>query len=236
MFDRKSEVFGVVGMTVALSGCWGISGSGDRERETRDHDDFVRIESHGELDVEVRQADRFRVAVSIDSNLLDNVKTRVRDETLIIDQNVNFLDIVDGPHVLIDMPSLTFVHLYGSGDLDALTFEESDTVRLELGGSGDLIFEGAAPRIEADADGSGDVRLTGSTDFADLLVRGSGNIEARGLEASAGSLRVAGSGDIAAMINGKADVRVDGSGDIDLYGEVDLRGSEGNGSGDVRVH
>lgn len=226
----------LLGAPLALSGCWGISGDGDRERETRDLSDFVRIESHGELDVEVRRADAFHVGMSIDSNLLDNVETSVRDETLIIDQNINFIDIVPGPHVTIAMPDLMFVHLYGSGDLDATSFDATETLRLELSGSGDLRFEGSAPRIEGDVEGSGDLHLSGSTDFADLVVRGSGNIEARDLEAAQASLRVEGSGDIAVTLTGEADARIRGSGDIDLYGDVALRHSDDDGSGDIRVH
>jgi hypothetical protein len=222
--------------SLLLTGCLGVSGSHDRARESRDLADFARIESHGELDVEVRQGDSFRVTVSIDDNLLDRVETRVRDETLIIDQDLNFIDIVSGPHVLVEMPHLTFVHLYGSGDLDAQPFDEGEPIRLELGGSGDLRFEGSAPRIEADNDGSGAIHLAGTTDFAELVVRGSGNIEARDLQATEASLRSTSSGDITASVDGEVDAEVSGSGDIDLYGGATLRERREDGSGAIRTH
>jgi hypothetical protein len=221
---------------LVLGACWGVEGDGERERELRDHEDFVGIENHGELQVQVRQADTFRVAVSIDSNLLDNVKTRVRSDRLIIDQNVNFSEIVPGPHVIVDMPQLAFVKLLGSGDLDARTFDESATVRFELQGSGDLRFEGSAPRIDATLEGSGDLRLVGASDYLDVEVQGSGSVTARDLAASGAYLRTEGSGDINATVNGEVEAETDGSGDIDLYGDVDLVRSDEDGSGDIRVH
>lgn len=219
-----------------LTGCWGVSGNGDLERETRDHRDFVSIDNHGELVVEVREADDFRVTVSIDSNLLRNVKTRVQDDTLFIENNINLLDKVPGPHVLVEMPHLTFVHLDGSGDVRARSFDEDERVRFEMDGSGDLTFDGSAPRIEATLEGSGDLRLSGTTDFLDIEAYGSGNVEARDLRAAGGQLRSDGSGDVTATVDGELDVDVSGAGDVDLYGEVDLRRRHDDGSGDIHVH
>jgi hypothetical protein len=219
-----------------LAGCWGVSGNGELERDTRDHRDFVSIDNHGELEVEVRQADDFRVTVSIDSNLLRNVKTRVRDDTLFIENNINLLDKVPGPHVLVEMPHLTYVRLNGSGDLNARGFDEDERVRFEMDGSADLTFDGSAPRIEATLEGSGDLRLSGTTDFLDIEAYGSGNVEARSLQAAGGKLRSDGSGDVTATVDGELDVDVSGAGDVDLYGEVDLRRRRDDGSGDIRVH
>lgn len=233
---RKLTVLIGMPLAILVSACWGVPGNGKRERETRDHEGFIGIENHGELDVQVRRADDFRVVVSIDSNLLDNVKTRVRDDRLIIDNNINFTDVVRGPHVIVEMPELTFVELSGSGDLDATRFDEGGTVRLELSGSGDLQFEGSSPRIDAELRGSGDLELAGTTDFIDIRLSGSGNVDARNLDAGEGRLRLDGSGDVAVTVHGEVDAEVNGSGDLDLFGDVDLKRSDEDGSGDIRVH
>ena len=226
----------LLGLPVALSGCSGVSGNGERERETRDHSDFVAIENEGELMVQVRRADEFRVVVSIDSNLLDNVKTRVRGDTLVIDNNVNLVDIVSGPHLIIDMPELRSVQLRGSGDLDADGFEDARTVRFEQSGSGDLRFAGSATRLDATITGSGDLQLAGTADFLDVEIHGSGNVDARGLEAAGARLQIDGSGDIDATVHGEVDAEINGSGDVNLYGDIDLVRSDEDGSGDIVVH
>lgn len=234
--SQHRRITWLLGLPIALSGCFGVSGNGERERETREHEGFVAVENEGELAVQVRKAHDFRVVVSIDSNLLDNVKTRVRGDTLVIDHNVNFNDIVSGPHVIIDMPELRSVQVRGSGDLHAETFDEADPVRLELSGSGDLHFAGSAPRIDATLEGSGDLHLEGSSDYLDVEVHGDGDVDARELDAAGARLQVDGSGDIDATVNGDVDAEVNGSGDVNLYGDVDLQRSDEDGSGDIVVH
>jgi len=226
----------LLALSFALSGCFGVSGNGERERETRDYSDFEAIENKGELTVQVRRADEFRVVVSIDANLVDNVKTRVRDNTLVIDTNVNLLDTVPGPHVIVDMPDLRAVQLFGSGDLSADGFDDARSLRFEQRGSGDLRFDGAATRIDATLSGSGDLQLIGTADFLELEVRGSGDVDARDLVAAGGRFQVDGSGNIAATIHGEVDAEVNGSGDVNLYGDFDLVRSDEDGSGDIVVH
>ena len=219
-----------------LGGCWAIDGNGHRGRETRDHRDFVRVENNGQLDVQIRRGDEHSVEISIDSNLLDNVDTHVRDETLIIDSDPQLFDYVSGPHVLVTMPHLVFGRMSGSGRLDARGFDEEEGIRLELSGSGDVFFEGSAPRIEGDVDGSGDLRVAGSTDFAQLVSSGSGDIDARDLDAGALRLRSSGSGEITATAHGEVEAETLGSGDIDIYGDAHLTSAHERGSGDIHTH
>jgi acyl CoA:acetate/3-ketoacid CoA transferase beta subunit len=51
-----------------------------------------------------------------------------------------------------------------------------------------------------------------------------------------GGFQVDGSGNIAATIHGEVDAEVNGSGDVNLYGDVDLVRSDEDGSGDIVVH
>ena len=219
-----------------LSACFGLDGNGDRTRETLDVADFVRIENNGQLDVQVRRGEALSVVISIDENLHNNVDVHVRDETLIIDQDAPLFDYVAGPHVLVTLPHLLFARTAGSGDLDARGFDEEETVRLETSGSGDLTFEGAAPRIEAQTEGSGDMRISGNTGFAALHTSGSGDIDARNLDADDADLKTSGSGDIRATVHGDVDAETSGSGDVDVFGEGKLRHTREHGSGDINTH
>jgi hypothetical protein len=49
-------------------------------------------------------------------------------------------------------------------------------------------------------------------------------------------LRLDGSGDISVTVHGEVDAELNGSGDLDLFGDVDLTRSDEDGSGDIRVH
>jgi len=222
--------------TLLLGACLGVDGNGHRVRERREHVDFVRVESDGPYGVQVEQGDSFSVVVSLDSNLIDHLDTWVEAETLYIHSDVHVFDMVSGPHVIVRMPNLGAAVLNGSGWIDASDFDEAQTVRLELNGSGQVSFHGSAPQVEAALNGSGDMQLSGTTDVADLEISGSGTIDARQLNACRARMRVSGSGDIESTVDGPAEVVIDGSGDIDLYGDVRLQASHVSGSGDVHLH
>src|SRR3954463_932352 len=114
---KSPTLFALLGSLslLALMGCdvAGIDGNGRRQDETRDVAAFTRIRSDSELDVKVTQGEAQSVTVSLDSNLLHLVDTRVSGDTLYVDLHDNVDQIVDGPHVLITVPELTAAKLAG---------------------------------------------------------------------------------------------------------------------------
>jgi hypothetical protein len=89
--------------------------------------------------------------------------------------------------------------------------------------------------VNAAVSGSGDVNLAGKADEVRLDLSGSGVIDAANLPAQSGSVTLAGSGNVRATINGLAGVSLSGSGEVDLYGDVQLEHSSTTGSGAIHV-
>jgi len=228
--------------TAVLISAWfvacndGVDGNGERASEVRTHSQFSRIESRGSLSIDLTQSDTFSVEVSIDSNLLDSVITRVSEDTLIIDQAYPIDETVPGPHVIISLPSLAFARLSGSGDITAHAFSQPQDVQLSLSGSGRMSFGGSVPAVKARLSGSGEVFLDGSSDQLDLVLDGSGAIVADSLTSLAANVSLDGSGDIDARVNGPARVSLSGSGRIDLFGAADVNVVRADGSGEIHVH
>jgi hypothetical protein len=220
-----------------LSGCfWGVDGNGRPVTESRGVREVSQIDNDSLLDVEIVPGDRFDVRVRIDSNLQRHVETYISEDTLKIQWDPWLVDQPPGPHVLITMPVLTSLQNHGSGTVFAGYFEQDEEVEIELGGSGDLIFEGDVPRLRADLFGSGDMRLSGNTGFVELTLDGSGDIDALELAAAEADIYLDGSGDIRASVDGPVDARIDGSGDVDLSGEVERGDFTSHGSGNIHVH
>lgn len=133
--------------------------------------------------------------------------------------------------------SLT-VNLSGSGDMTLCTPREQvlDGVRLGLSGSGSVTYDGFAKGLEAVVAGSGSMSLTGSAPRLVARVNGSGDLDARGLTSSEAELYMAGSGNVSATVANTVTVHLDGSGDVDLWGDATLRDVRLGGAGDLRRH
>ena len=224
-------------LLIPLAACepW-VDGNGQPAAETRPIDGFDAVESKGDLEVRVERGDSFQVAVNIDSNLLTLDETHLVGSTLEITSDHHLETHLPGPHVTVKMPDVTAAELSGSGRLTVLSQEGAHPIAVRLSGSGWVEFDGNAPLVSADISGSGEINLAGQAEEIRLTLSGSGSLDAVGLAAAAGSVNVAGSGNVRATINGPADVTLSGSGEVDLYGDVALQHSSKTGSGAIRVH
>ena len=197
---------------------------------------FAAVESASSFDVKVTRRDTFSVHIDVDSNIAPLLHTRVVHGTLVIGSDEQVDDLLPGPHVTVTMPHLTSATLSGSGLFSFAGFDEDDPVRLELSGSGNLDFQGSAPKVAARLDGSGEIDLAGSSDQLALALDGSGSIDARGLPARVGAVGLAGSGRVLATVAERVDVSLSGSGKIDLFGGASIGKSSRTGSGDIEQH
>lgn len=233
---RATRVIGLV-CGLLLPACWdGVDGNGVRVEEALALSGFSGVDNRSDLDVSVERGDVFGVVVSIDADLQELVAVRVEGDTLRIDTRENIGEHVSGPSVRVTMPSLLALTLDGAGSLDAFGFQEAGPVRVRVSGSGDIDYDGSAPQVTALVRGSGNLHVRGSTQRLEADVDGSGDLDARDLIATSASLSVNGSGDLTAFVDGPADARVSGSGDIDIFGKVMLTSSSTRGSGDIQLH
>ena len=222
---------------LALGGCGliGVDGNGERATEVRPLEGFSAIDSEGSLDVQVTRGDTFRVEVSIDSNLLDRVRTRVSGDTLTIDDEW-IGDTLPGPHVIVTMPVLRRASINGSGAISVTGCNQAEPISLTIDGSGELGFAGSVPRADVRISGSGDARLRGAAPGLAVTVEGSGAVDAIDLAATTADFSISGSGDVAATVSGSARVSISGSGSVDIFGGAVLERVDISGSGSVTRH
>jgi hypothetical protein len=220
-----------------LGGCAtdSVAGNGERVSERREEVGFVEVDSEGSLDVTVEPGKDFGIRLSLDSNLLPLVRTRVIGGKLRIDTRSPVETILEGPHVVVTMPALQRVDLAGSGKIHVAPFDHEGDVEVALTGSGKVEFLGTTPSLRAELSGSGAVELIGSGDEVTLVLSGSGALDGKNFVARAGALELSGSGNLLATVEETAGVSLSGSGTIDLYGRPVLTSLSRDGSGEVHV-
>ncbi len=236
--SEAARFMAVAALAAGGCGLYGVHGNGERASETRPLQGFTAVADQGSLDVQIQSGDAFSVEVSVDSNLVRDLRTDLTDggATLSIDMDGPVWDILPGPHVIVTMPALDRAVLNGSGSVSATGFQQTDPVALDLDGSGALTYDGEVPSAQVRSWGSGDMRLHGSATSLDARLDGSGNVDARDLAAMTADLSVSGSGSLSADVTASARVTLSGSGDIDLYGGAVVERPSISGSGSFTQH
>ena len=228
-----------------------VVGSGVQAEETRQLAEFEEIDLRINGDLNVTIGEATPLTISGDDNILPLIKTEVRKGRLTISAEKSF-DSEHGLKLAVTVPDLTFARVAGSGDM-RISELDSEDLRVEVKGSGDIKFSGRAHRLavsvegsgdahgsglstdeaSASVQGSGDVKLTGRATRLTANVTGSGDVDASGLATDQASVAIQGSGDVRVDVAEALQVSIRGSGDVSYTGEPSVV-QHIDGSGDVR--
>lgn len=250
-----------------------------QKRETRQVESFTSISFRFPGKLYIKQGSPQRVELVGDDDILEKVETRVSRGRLIIGREddddwfkIRWNDD-DDLTVYITVPKIEGISVGGSGDVIgqgpisggnmklAVSGSGSMTIDLKLNGeldtsvsgSGNLEVSGNAKVFEGSVSGSGRIDASVNADAAEFGVSGSGRISARGqvetinatvsgsgkvlaseLAARRADVRITGSGDIELNISDELEAAISGSGSVSYKGNPSKVNSHSSGSGRVR--
>lgn len=181
---------------------------------------FNKVVLDGALDVEFSQASRGGVAIKGRKSIVDNVKVKVKNQTLYLslDEKDWFrVDHSEKADIYVSSPDLISVVMRGAGDFEAKNLLDTDTLNVELNGAGNIDFD----RIVCDE--------------AYLIVKGAGNLEVDKLTANRTKIAMLGVGnaDVEFKNAGHVDCLLSGVGNIDLEGTVKSLSKNVRGTGNI---
>lgn len=217
-------------------------------KERRQVSSFERITLMGSPTVIYSQSDSTSVYVDAPADILSCLETTVEDNCLTIrfrdelKNIVNFSMIdVDDVKVYVTSPDLTDVLLTGSGDFVCRSHFDTDNLRLELKGAGDMDFADViCDNLDITLVGSGDLEVRHAVVQVSSSVElvGSGDVKVGYERTPSTNLRLKGSGDIKASFIDAGAVVADlrGSGDITLSGLVRSSQQSLVGTGDYHTN
>jgi hypothetical protein len=196
---------------VLVPGCV-TRGSGQVAEETRTIEAFDALEASGSIDVFVRAGDAPSARVIGDDNLLPMIETRNVGETMRVRTTGSYMT-TNGPEVHLTTTALKRIGISGSGKVDARDIA-SESLDLELSGSGELTIEGHASKVT-------------------IAMSGSGHLDATALQAEDVTITVSGSGSAKLTATTTLQASVSGSGTVRYRGNPNVEESV-SGSGSVR--
>lgn len=204
----------LVVMAMLVAGCSVTRGSGIAISDERTVDDFDSIEVSGSVEVEVAVGPAAAVVVEGDDNIVEIIRTRVRDRRLVIDTEPGRSYLTSEPLIVrATTPSLVGIEVSGSADVMAAGVE-APTLTLEVSGSGSIRPVGAAGTLEID-------------------VSGSGSVDGASLDVTDAEVEVSGSGSVIVSVSGALRANVSGSGTVEYLGDPTVD-SDVSGSGSVK--
>ena len=216
-----------------------VKGNGNVVTIDRSTDDYDKIAVAGWFDVELVSGTEGRLTIRGEENLLEYIKTEVKDDKLIIKVK-NGVSLKPsswgkngGIYVTVPVEEVEEVSLSGSGDVVSSTVLKSDNFRTRISGSGDISLDVEAETVEASLSGSGDINLSGNAGNFEVRVSGSGDVKAYELNADNVEATISGSADVKVTANEMLYARVSGSGDIHYRGNPKKIDSKASGSGEI---
>lgn len=214
-------------------GFGGITGTGSVQQETRSISNFHAIDLQISGVVEVTIGENYSVEIFAQQNLLPILKTVVEDGTLRIYSDENF-NTSDEVKVRLTAPAFDQFSINGSGTIRVLNPIKSDSMALNVGGSGDIICtQGEFRVLNTSIDGSGTIELGGKATDMKCDISGSGDVKAKPFTTNSLNVSISGSGTVTADVLKELIASISGSGEVFYSGAPNVETSV-SGSGSVK--
>ena len=189
-----------------------IQGSGNIISESRELNNFTSIILLGSIDVNIKTSESNNCVVVADDNLIPYIKTEVVNNKLNISLNESYSS-EEKLVVNINTPNYDEVSLSGSGNINILDFKNNN-LSLNISGSGNI---------------------TGNGEVETLVVKinGSGNLMSKEIKSKSATITINGSGVGKVFASDSISAKINGSGNIEYFGNPENVDSIINGSGDI---
>ena len=212
-----------------------LEGNGVITTENRSVSSFTTVNNASEFDVIIEYSANATISVKADENLQQYIRTYVQNGELILETDQDrCLQPQEPIAVTVYCPYLESVILSGSGDIDMYDIT-SDYLNLTLSGSGDINASNiiATNSLEMNLGGSGDITIDGKAANAQYYLTGSGDIHGEMMRADKCSIVLSGSGDVYTYVYTSLKIVLSGSGNVYYYGDPEEIEQRVTGSGVV---
>lgn len=196
----------------------GVKGNGNViKKEITGLSGFESVGNGISADMILTQGNEYKVVYEGESNLLDYIDFDLHNDALDIDnkQQNKWIQNTKPIKIYITMPKLKAIALGGSGSVRSTNDFDSESLKIAIGGSGDVSVSGRADELKIAIGGSGDC------DLIDLKCKNA-------------KISIGGSGDCKVNVSDDLVVAIAGSGDVRCKGRPRVKESI-VGSGSVRL-
>ena len=213
-----------------------VRGNGSIKTEERPVSNFKDVEVGGAAKVRVSQGDKSSVKIEADENLLPYIEVFQEGNKVYIKEKKGYhLDPSGDINVYVTSPVYNSISASGACDIIGETkITNSEDLKLEVSGAGDIKMEVDAPRLAAEVSGSGNINLKGQTKDVELELTGAGHAHCYELLAENTKVDISGAGSAEVYASIKLDATVSGAGNVEYKGNASNVSQHVSGAGSVK--
>jgi hypothetical protein len=208
-----------------------VNGSGSVSSENRFVNNFDRISLSGAGQVFVTQGNETAVIIKAQPNILNEIKTEVKDSELRIGVR-RCIRAYSEIEIYVTTPNIRSLNISGSGSIKGQNDWFTGDLDLRVSGSGNIQVDAVGEDFKAFVSGSGNIQVAGAAQSLTTSTSGSGDIRAFDLNTQECESIISGSGDVEVSVSNILKARISGSGDVRYKGTPSIQASV-SGSGRV---
>jgi hypothetical protein len=243
---HKRLALGLLAATALVSGCccpWTVTrvvrdinvrGSGNLVTREMSLSDFKRLDISSAFVADVTQSETYRVAITMDDNLLDHLKVEKRGDTLYVGIDNTSLAGQTTLHARITMPTLEGLQASGASRVTATGFRSTAPLELEVSGASSLDGGIHSGDLHMRVSGASSVTLEGSGGKADIGVSGASRAQLEGFALQDATVEASGASSATVNVAGRLDAEASGASTILYVGNPQLGRIEQSGASSVK--
>ena len=213
---KSRKLFIPAAIALFVSGCNVVfnstGGSGKAATDTRSVSGFSSVEMSGSGELQIEQTGTESLVISADDNLLQYLTSDVSGGQLRLGMKSGSFSPSTPVVYKLTVKNLKGIALSGSGSINGKALA-TDSMKIELSGSGEIT-------------------TAGSTDHMEVVISGSGNVHGEGLKSKDARVEIDGSGSATVAASQRLDVNINGSGNVEYIGDP-MVSTNNHGSGSV---
>jgi hypothetical protein len=216
-----------------------LKGSGEKTTTAPAVASFAAVEVDLPLKISVNVVPGSQPGIQLSGfkNVIQHIKTRVENNTLVITTDLDDTWTIDGAgvDVQVTVPSLTGLSLDGSPDADVHGSITGRTFDIDVSGASTIKLDNVnVDSFSIQVSGAGDLIVTaGAVKYAEYEIDGAGKVQAYPLQAAITSASINGAGTLQVTASEKLEAEISGAGTVKYKGHPTVS-QEVSGAGTIK--
>ncbi len=205
-----------------------------QEKETRTVGDFTKINVSSGINLYLTQGDKIEVVVESDKSDMHKIITEVDGNTLRIYNKKSYnWGMHKAPKVYLTVKDIDYISSNGGADVYGQNLIVTEKLKVSTSGGADAYLEIQSSDVVLSTSGGSDIKIKGSTVNLEASASGGSDINANELKAQIVHVTASGGADATVWAEKQITAKASGGGDIDYFGNPEIKNIHESGGGDI---